>query len=122
MVLVLQIDEKENYCYSITPTQKENKPFNLEKKVEGTFEIISIDVKNVVSLINNGYPIEFEKINISEEGKNWLKLIGLRFWIKPFNNYYILPNNLKQRRIIMPYLNRQKNGGGNNNNQFNFSY
>ena len=101
MVLVLQIDDKENYCYSIKPTQKENKPFNLEKKVEETFEIISIDVNNAVSLINSGYPIEFEKINISEEGKNWLKLIGLRFWIKPFNNYYILPNNLKASPEIL---------------------
>ena len=29
------------------------------------------------------------------------------------NKLNILPNNLKQRRIIMPYFNRQKNGGGN---------
>ena len=101
LALVLQIDDKENYCYSIKPTQKENKPFNLEKKVEETFEIISIDVNNAVSLINHGYPIEFEKFNISEEGKNWLKLIGLRFWIKPFNNYYILPNNLKASPEIL---------------------
>jgi len=101
LVLVLQINDKENYCYSIKPTQKENKPFKLEKKVEETFEIISIDVNNAVSLINNGYPIEFEKINISEEGKIWLKLIGLRFWIKPFNNYYILPNNLKASPEIL---------------------
>ena len=101
LVLVLQIDDKENCCYSIKPTQKENKPFNLEKKVEGTFEIISIDVKNAVSLINKGYPIIFEKIDVSEEGKNWLKLIGLRFWIKPFNNYYCLPNNLKASPEIL---------------------
>lgn len=101
LVLVLQLGDEKNDWYSIAPKKKENNAFNLEQKVDGTFEIISIDIKNAISSINNNFALEFEKINVSEEGRIWLKLLGLRFWIKPFNNYYILPNNLNASPEIL---------------------
>ena len=94
MVLVLQIDETNKKSYSIYPCKKEENPF-LEEKVSDTFEIVSINVKDAISLIEQNKPIKLGGINISEEGKNWLKIIGLRFWTVPFENFYILPGKLK---------------------------
>ena len=94
MVLVLQIDETNKKSYSIYPCKKEENPF-LEEKVSDTFEIVSINVKDAISLIEQNKPIKSGDINISEEGKNWLKIIGLRFWTVPFENFYILPGKLK---------------------------
>ena len=94
LVLVLQIDETNKKSYSIYPCKKEENPF-LEEKVEDTFEIVSINVKDAISLIEQNKPIKLGDINISEEGKNWLKIIGLRFWTVPFENFYILPGKLK---------------------------
>ena len=101
LVLVLQIGDEENYFYSILPIKKENNTSTFGKKVDETFEIISIDVNKAISLIRANYPIEFENIQVSEEGKNWLKLIGLRFWIRPYNKYYILPNELNASSEIL---------------------
>jgi hypothetical protein len=39
--------------------------------------------------------------NISQEGKNWLKLIGMRFWMNQYENYFILPQNIKVSKEIL---------------------
>ena len=102
LVLVLQLGDEENDWYSIAPKKKENIAFHLEEKVDGKFEIISIDLQHAIASINKNFALEFEGVNVSEEGRIWLKLLGLRFWIKPaLNNYYILPYNLKASPEIM---------------------
>ena len=44
-------------------------------------------------------------IEISEEGKNWLKIIGLRYWIKPFDGFYMLPDKLNVSPEIQSVIN-----------------
>lgn len=29
------------------------------------------------------------------DGINWIKLLGIRNWETPYNNYYYLPKNIK---------------------------
>ena len=104
LVLVLQVDDTENRSFSIYPSKKEENPF-LEEKIEDTFEIISINVKNAISLIRQKKPIKLGNIDISKEGKIWLKIIGLRFWILPFDDFYILPEKLKVSPEIQSVIN-----------------
>ena len=73
LVLVLQIDEANKKSYSIYPCKKEENPF-LEEKVDDTFEIVSINVKDAISLIEQNKPIKLGDINISEEFRGRKKL------------------------------------------------
>ena len=93
LILVLQVDDKENNSFSISPIKKDENPF-IEEKIDDTFEIVSINIKRAISLIKQNEPMQLGDIDISEEGKNWLKIIGIRYWIQPFDGFYILPGNL----------------------------
>ena len=104
LILVLQVDDKENNNFSIYPIKKDDNPF-IEEKIEDTFEIVSINIKRAISLINQNKPIQLGDIDISEEGKNWLKIIGIRYWIKPFNGFYLLPGNLNVSPEIQSAIN-----------------
>ena len=107
LIFVLQVDDKENKnnkSFSIYPTKKDENPF-IEEKIEDTFEIFSINVKNAISLIKQNKQIKLGDIEISEEGKNWLKIIGLRYWIKPFDDFYILPDKLNVSPEIQSVIN-----------------
>ena len=93
LILVLQVDDTKNNSFSIYPIKKDENPF-MEEKIEDTFEIVSINIKRAISLIKQNKPIQLGDIDISEEGKNWLKIIGIRYWIQPFDGFYILPGKL----------------------------
>ena len=81
ILLVLQVDDTKNNSFSIYPIKKDENPF-MEEKIEDTFEIVSINIKRAISLIKQNKPIQLGDIDISEEGKNWLKIIGIRYWIQ----------------------------------------
>ena len=104
LVLVFQIDETNNKSFPIYPCKKEENPF-LEDKIDDTYEIVSINVKEAISLIKRKKPIKLGDIDISEEGKKWLKIIGLRFWIIPYENFYILPGKLDINNEIQSAIN-----------------
>ena len=104
LILVLQVDDKENNSFSIYPIKKDENPF-IEEKIENTFEIVSINIKRAISLIKQNKPIQLGNSDISEEGKNWLKIIGIRYWIKPLNGFYILPGNLNVSPEIQSAIN-----------------
>ena len=102
LILVLQVDDTKNKSFSIYPIKKDENPF-IEEKIEDTFEIVSINIKRAISLINQNKPIQLGDIDISEEGKNWLKIIGIRYWIQPFD--YILPGKLSVSPEIQSAIN-----------------
>ena len=104
LILVLQVDDPENKSFSIYPTKKDENPF-MDEKIEDNFEIVSINIKKAISLIKQNKQIKLGDINISEEGKNWLKIIGLRYWIQPFNGFYILPDKLSVSPEIQSAIN-----------------
>lgn len=92
LVLVLQINEPDQSSfYSLAPyiTTYSN-PIEQEK-IEGTFEIISIDLNKTINLIKENKKIKFGDITINKEGEEWLKLIGLRFWTTNVGDFYLLP-------------------------------
>ena len=104
LILALQVDDKENNSFSIYSIKKDDNPF-IEEKIEDNFEIVSINIKKAISLIKQNKPIQLGDIDISEEGKNWLKIIGIRYWIKPFNGFYLLPGNLNVSPEIQSAIN-----------------
>ena len=104
LILVLQVDDKENNSFSIYPIKKDENPF-IEEKIEDTFEIVSININRAISLIKQNKPIQLGDFEISEEWKNWLKIIGIRYWIKPFNGFYLLPGNLNVSPEIQSAIN-----------------
>ena len=104
LILVLQVDDTKNNSFSIYPIKKDENPF-MEEKIEDTFEIVSINIKRAISLIKQNKPIQLGDIDISEEGKNWLKIIGIRYWIQPFDGFYILPGKLSVSPEIQSAIN-----------------
>lgn len=104
LLLVLQADDTKNRYFSIYPVKKDENPF-IEKKIEDTFEIVSINIKNAISSIKQNNQIKFGDIEVTEEAKNWLKIIGLRYWIKPIDDFYMLPAKLSVSPEIQSAIN-----------------
>ena len=104
LILIFQVSDKKNLWYSIEPKKKDVIPYNpfyIESKIDDTYEILSIDVGTAISLIKENKEIQIGDDNISQEGKNWLKLIGMRFWMNQYENYFILPQNIKVSKEIL---------------------
>ena len=102
LVLVLQIDDNKNNdsCWMCSPYIKTYTEPIREEKISNFFEIINIDLNQIINIINKNEPIKFGKLEIEDEGKCWLKLIGLRAWngfdwkgnkVMGAENYYCLP-------------------------------
>ena len=102
LVLVLQIDDNKNNdsCWMCSPYIKTYTEPIHEEKISNVFEIINIDLNQIINIINKNEPIKFGKLEIEDEGKCWLKLIGLRAWngldgkgnkVMGAENYYCLP-------------------------------
>ena len=92
LVLILQVDNREESSFwSLSPYMITYSNPIQQDKINGIFEIINIDLNKAIDLIKKKKPIQFEDIKIDDEGKNWLKIIGLRFWAKKEGEFFYLP-------------------------------
>ena len=74
---------------------KLNKIQNGEKKEFDYLNIIEIDLKDEINKIQNGKDVYINEKKIGHEGKEWLKLLGLRIWCSTHFDKYIIPKNFK---------------------------
>ena len=63
----------------------------MQERIYGVFSIINLDLRKTIELIQNNDEVEFGDIKINDQGKNWLKLMGMRFWIEKEGEYFYLP-------------------------------
>ena len=92
LILVLQVDNTEQSSFwSLAPYKITYSNPIQQDKISKTFEIINIDLKKAINLIKDKQTIQFGDIKIDNEGKSWLKLIGLRFWVKKEGDFFYLP-------------------------------
>ena len=99
LVLVLQVDNREESSFwTLAPYMITYSNPIQQNKINETFEIINLDIKKTIELIKDikdNESIQFGDIIIGNKGKNWLKLIGLRFWVKKKEGYYFYLPKIK---------------------------
>ena len=74
---------------------KLNKIQNGEKKELDYLKLIEIDLKDEINNIEKGKEVKVNGKEIGNNGKEWLKLLGLRTWCSTQLDKYILPKNFK---------------------------
>ena len=87
------INLSKNHAYS--SNTKLNKIQDGEKKDIDFLNIIEIDLKDEINKIKNGNDVYINEKKIGNEGKEWLKLLGLREWCSTHLDKYIIPKNFK---------------------------
>ena len=92
LILVLQVDNKEESTFwTIGPYMRIYDYPITQERIYGVFSIINLDLRKTIELIQNNDEVEFGDIKINDQGKNWLKLMGMRFWIEKEGEYFYLP-------------------------------
>jgi hypothetical protein len=64
--------------------------------------VICFDLYYILDCIDNNIDPELNRFEISKEGKEWIKLLTIKKWMKNFKNKrYPIPKNLKNSPEII---------------------
>ena len=91
LVLSINISDYKTISSVIDLNSRENeiiKFFNLSKSID-------INLKEEINKINNDKEIYINNRKIGDNGKEWIKLLGLRTWCAKQSNKFILPKTHK---------------------------
>ena len=59
------------------------------------FETVVINLNEELMKIKKNSNVYVRNMKLGKDGINWIKLLGIRNWETPYNNYYYLPKNIK---------------------------